>query len=195
MTVHDFTESLERSHRYADAPWWREVYEQAFHNLTEMTDVRADGWAQRAGIDRRLNMSDGTTVTVDEKVRDEDYGDIALERWSDQARRSLGWAQKDLMCDYVAYAVAPTRTCYLLPFKTLRAAVRCHGNDWRERAYHGLDGRALEPRPGGCRHRGRDGFWVILADNGTYQTESICVPVDVLLNAVRDRMVIQWVSA
>jgi hypothetical protein len=43
--------------------------------------------AQRGGIDRILTLECGRTYTVDEKVRMEDWPDILLERWSDEARR------------------------------------------------------------------------------------------------------------
>lgn len=174
--VHDFTECLDFSHQNADEPWWEQVYHHAFPNLAAMVDVRADGWAQRAGIDRRLCMSNGTTVTVDEKVRRKDYGDIALERWSDERRRKPGWVQKDLACDYIAYAVVPSTVCYLLPVKSLQVVWRCHGRRWIELAHASS----------------ANGYSIVSAHNRGYITQSIAIPPAVLLNALRDHMVIRW---
>src|SRR5690606_6534418 len=122
MVVHSFRESLERSNGYVDAPWWGEVYARAFPGFTSMMSVREDGWAQRGGIDRVITLKSGKTLTVDEKVREKSWGDILLERWSDERRGTPGWIQKDLACDYIAYAFAPDRRCYLLPFMQLRRA-------------------------------------------------------------------------
>lgn len=187
MTTHAFAESLEASHAQADAPWWEQVYQHAFGPRVTMLDVRDDGWAQRGGIDRQLHLPDGTVLKVDEKVRGKDWGDIALERWSDRDRRKPGWIQKKLTCDFIAYAFVPSQVCYLLPFHTLRRAWRRHGQEWIDAAEYGLVQQAR-----GGRHEGRDGFYVVWADNGHYVTENIAVPTQVLLDAIRDAMTIRW---
>ncbi|WP_273845440.1 hypothetical protein [Rubrobacter calidifluminis] len=166
--VHDFEESLKRSHAYEDAPWWREVYERAFHNLQEMVSVRQDGWAQRAGIDRRLILADGTVLSVDEKVRERDYPDFCLEYWSDRKRQIPGWVAKDLTCDYIAYAFVPSRTCYLLPFQLLRRAWREHHRRWVG-TYRKVE-----------------------ALNRGYVTVSVAVPIEVVLEAISDAMAVRW---
>jgi hypothetical protein len=35
--------------------------------------------------------------------------DFLLEYWSDYERRSPGWIEKDLACDFIAYAFVPSR--------------------------------------------------------------------------------------
>ena len=67
------------------------------------------------------------TYTVDEKVRTNDWPDVLLERWSDEARRIPGWVEKPLACDFIAYAFAPAGTCLLLPVAALQRAWRQHG--------------------------------------------------------------------
>lgn len=168
VTVHSFAESLARSSAEADNPIWGEIYRKAFHNFDSMTCVRADGWAQRGGIDRVLTLKSGKTLSVDEKVRAKDYGDVLLEYWSDERGRVPGWVAKDLACDFVAYAVLPARTCYLLPFQLLRRAWRANGADWVK------------------RHRR------ILAENIGYTTVSVGVPVVELFAALNDSMSITW---
>lgn len=168
MVVHDFGASLAYSHSQSDAPWWEQVYRQAFPSFAAMVDVRADGWAQRGGIDRQLVLRDGTTLAIDEKVRSKVYDDFLLERWSDQQRRTPGWMQKALTCDYIAYAFVPSRTCYLLPFQLLRRAWRLNGEDWIGK------------------------YRLVEAQNRGYVTESVAVPIAVVLDAVRDAMVVTW---
>lgn len=152
----------------ADAPFWLDVYRQAFPGLQAAVNVRDDGWAQRGGIDRVLTLKSGKTLNVDEKVRAKDYPDILLERWSDRDRRKPGWMQKDLACDFIAYAFVPSRRCYLLPFQTLRSAWLKNGREWIEKYQH------------------------VPAQNRTYVTESIAVPIDVLMAALQDAMVVSW---
>lgn len=171
MTVHNFRESLRRSHEYEDAPWWEEVYQKAFPTLAAMPSMRSDGWAQRGGIDRILVLADGTTLTIDEKVREKDYPDFCLEYWSDRKRRKPGWIAKDLTCDYIAYAFVPSRTCYLLPFQLLRAAWRDQHEAW-VRAYDKIE-----------------------AINEGYVTVSVAVPIGEVMSALVSAMTVQWSAA
>ena len=130
--VHDFRASLALSESYAAAPWWLDLYRKAFPSLVSAVSVCDDGWAQRGGIDRVLTLACGRVYTVDEKVRSADWPDILLEQWSDEARRSPGWVQKPLACDFIAYAFAPSRRCYLLPVAPLQRAWRLSGRQWVE---------------------------------------------------------------
>lgn len=166
--IHDFAESLAKSQAQADAPWWINVYREAFPNLASAVNVRDDGWAQRGGIDRVLTLTSGKTLSVDEKVREEDWPDILLEYWSDFARRIPGWVAKDLACDFIAYAFVPSRTCHLLPFQTLRRAWRLNCKDWVR------DFRRVE------------------AHNNGYTTVSVAVPTPTLLRAFGDAVTVKW---
>lgn len=165
--VHDFPTSLALSNSYADAPWWLDLYRIAFPTLVSAVSVRDDGWAQRGGIDRVLTLACGRTYTVDEKVRTNEWPDILLEQWSDEVRRSPGWVQKPLACDFIAYAFAPSRRCYLLPVAPLHRAWRMHGREWiacygQRRAYN----------PG----------WV---------SANVPVPIPVLMNAMVEAMIVR----
>lgn len=168
MTVHDFKKSLALSAEQADAPWWEEVYRGAFHNFAGMTCVRNDGWAQRGGIDRVIILESGKSLTVDEKVRAEDWPDILLEYYSSWEHRTPGWVAKDLACDYIAYAFIPSQTCYLLPFPQLRKA-------WRDNC---LSWTKIHPR--------------IEAKNEGYTTVACAVPIDALMAAISQASVIKW---
>lgn len=131
--VHRFADSLAASERYSDADWWLPIYRRAFPRLASAVSVRQDGWAQRGGIDRILTLECGRTFTVDEKVRMENWPDVLLEQWSDEARRVPGWIQKPLACDFIAYAYAPSGVCYLLPVAPLQRAWRQRGREWVQR--------------------------------------------------------------
>lgn len=174
MTVHGFTRSLDWAAHHADAPWWEEAYRAAFPGLVSLAVVRDDGWAQRGGIDRVLTLGSGKTLTIDEKVRDRDYGDFLIEYWSDARRRVPGWAVNDAACDYIAYAFVPSGRCYLLPFQELRRATVERGREWVERyrepqhvAYNRQSGRRWE-------------------------THFVPVPIPVVLSAITDAMLVRF---
>ena len=176
--IHNFAESLAKSHAQENAPWWPAVYAKAFPGYLSAVSVRQDGWAQRGGIDRVVTLSSGKTVTVDEKVRGKSYGDFALEQWSDFGRRKPGWMQKDLACDYVAYAFVPDELCYLLPFLSLRRAWLDNGKDWLAWAKEGTGG-----------------YRFVDAGNKGYVTRSVAVPIPDLLAAVARAQIVDWAAA
>ena len=175
MTVHNFSKSLSRSHDMEDAPWWDVVYRKAFPGFLAAHSVRQDGWAQRGGIDRVIQLSSGKSVTVDEKIRMKSYPDILLEQWSSAERRVPGWMQKDLACDFIAYAFVPDERCYLFPFLTLRRAWLENGRDWIELA-----------------RENQDGFRRVEAKNVGYTTVSIAVPIPNLLAALHKAQIVDW---
>lgn len=111
-----------------------------------------------------LTLACGRTYTVDEKVRTNDWPDILLEQWSDEARRSPGWIQKPLACDFIAYAFAPSRRCYLLPVVPLQRAWRLFGRQWI------------------------NDFEQKRALNLGYVSASVPVPIDVLMSAMTRAM-------
>lgn len=165
--VHDFHASLALSQRYSDATWWLDLYHMAFPTLISAVSVRDDGWAQRGGIDRVLTLACGRTYTVDEKVRTSEWPDILLEEWSDEERKSPGWILKPLACDFIAYAFAPSRRCYLLPVAPLQRAWRLNGEGWAE------------------------AFGYRRARNPGYMTACVPVPIPVLMREIMRAMVVQ----
>lgn len=178
MTIHNFKKSLELSHKRDDEPFWEAIYRKAFGiDFLGFHSIKNDGVAQRAGIDRVVVLQSTKVVTVDEKVRDSHYPDILLEIWSDYAKRVPGWAhpKKKLLCDYIAYAVLPTQTCYLLPYPTLRSALQENAKDWISLA--------------DCKQEGF--LWVDAANSG-YITRSLIVPTDVLLDSFRESLTVTW---
>jgi hypothetical protein len=189
VTVHNFESSLRRSHSYADAPWWNEVYDNLFPGCM-VQDMRTDGWWQRAGIDRRLHLLNGTSVSVDEKVREEDWPDFALEAfwdWRGSAEGSAdGWMQlaanNQLACDYLAYAFVPSQTCYLLPMRELARAWTIHRREWWNLAKE----KARGFRFADAKNSGRGGRG--------YVTRSVCVPRNIVFGAITEVMRTTWTA-
>lgn len=165
--IHDFYTCLKRSHAYSEASWWQQVYNNAFGEC-KLTSINEDGWLQRNGIDRLVEIKGGRVVSIDEKVREKDWNDILLERWSNRERKTPGWVQKPLRCDFIAYAFAPSQTCYLLPFLTLRTVWARNGREWIRK------------------------YPKILARNYNYTTECIAIPIDILMKKLGDAMKVEW---
>jgi hypothetical protein len=168
--VADFQADLKFSHDQADAPFWGEVYREAFPDMDSMTNVRKDGWAQRGGIDRIITTTSGRTWKIDEKVRREKWNDILLEMKSDIDRDTPGWVVKDLVCDFIAYAFLPTQECYLLPIHPLQRAWRLHGALWVKQY--------------GTKKAPNKGWWTL----------SCPVPIPILMRKISEAMFIRWKS-
>lgn len=130
---------------------------------------------QKAGIDRIVELNSGKLILIDEKVRQYFYNDILLEIWSSYEDKIKGWAIKDLHTDYIAYAFASVKKCFMIPFQTLRRALKINGNKWLYKAKNNLDN-----------------FHLVKSKNLTYTTISICVPTNILLEEVKNNILIEW---
>jgi hypothetical protein len=170
MSVHNFDESLRLSHAQGEEGHWRAVYQQFFTNFHQMVDMRHDGEHQRRGIDRIVILANGQKVNIEEKYSTYKYPTILLERWSNQAAKKPGWAQKELEADWLAYAQLPNAKTFMLPWRAVRKAWLTNGKSWLEE------------------------YNVIEARNQGYVTECIAVPDQVLLRAVASCMEVPWVS-
>lgn len=184
--------SFEASSRYAASVKASAVWEPfyrghftGFVGMVELPNIRCT--AQLLGIDHVVTLSSGKQYRVDAKVRNMAYpGDFLLEYLGDEARGAPGWIEKDLQADYLAVIWMRSRCGALLPFESLRLAWVRRGEEWKAKALYGCS------RPWPKRHEGSDGFCHVMAGNRdartgrTWRTLSVCVPMDVLLDEVRD---------
>lgn len=165
--VHDFKESLEFSHKADELPFWESCYRKAFPTMQTMVNHREDGDHQRQGIDRSVILSNGKQLWIDEKVRKKDYGDILLEYVSNDRTNAPGWVCKPLLSDYIAYAIIPSGRCYLLPVPQLQTAWRENRTVWMKT----------------CKKKH--------AQNASYKTLNLAVPVKTLFPAIGNCLRIQ----
>lgn len=165
--VHDFQERLQFSTSHVNEPFWLAVYAKAFPNMECAMPVTEKSQGQYLGIDRVIYLHSGKTLYVDEKLRESDYPDIALEYISNDQTNSPGWIEKELLIDYIAYAFLPSRRCYLFDWLMLRRA-------W-------IEFKAVWLAE----------YFLIPAKNSYYTTWSVAVPTDVLLKAVKNASIIQ----
>lgn len=163
---HDFNERNEWSKKAKQEAFWEAVYQQAFPSIVKCEFI-TDLVHQRNGVDRLLTLSNGITLTVDEKARDRfDTGDILLEYLSNDRTGAPGWIEKDATIDYLAVGFVPSKRCYLFDWRMLRQAWFKHKDAWMVQY-------RLPP-----------------ADNRTYKTWSVAVPIKVLQSAMLNAMII-----
>jgi len=165
--VHNFQESLQKSHEAEDNPIWERIYRKAFPDFVGMQTYREDGFWQRQGVDRGVLLKTSKQLLIDEKVRTKDYGDILLEYLSSEEHETPGWICKPLQCDYIAYLIEPASRCYLLPTIQLQSAWNEFGEQWIR------DYKRIE------------------AKNETYTTISCAVPAKVLFPAIGKQLRVQ----
>jgi hypothetical protein len=171
--THDFAEDLGWSQAASHEPFWQAVYEKAFPDMIANVLAAGDTQAQRHGIDRWIHLSTGKVLAIDEKKRSEDWPDVALEYRHEGKVEMLGWIEKPLLIDFLAYAYMPSKTCLLLPWQLLRRTWLAHRDEWKDLAKQEVKG-----------------FKLIKAPNRNYTTHSIGVPKSYLLERLRASQII-----
>ena len=166
--MNNFNKDIAFSHSAEDLEIWETIYAKAFPGLQTFTNVREDGELQRHGIDRTLILSSGKAIYIDEKVRRENYGDILLEYVSNDKKNTPGWCEKPLFCDYIAYAVLPNNTCYMLPVESLQTAWGRNKKEWINK------------------------YGIRTAKNQGYQTLNCPLPINVLFKAMGETLRIKF---
>ena len=139
---------------------FNEFYYKAFPNIKEI-EFCEDMERQRKGFDKIIHFNNGNWFAIDEKKRRVDYGDILLEIWSVDNRKR-GWLYT-CQCDYIVYAIMPTKKIYLLPTLLLKKAWITNRDKW------------IKYKP-------------IIAPNNGYVTESRAIEIKELLSAISYEM-------
>jgi hypothetical protein len=134
-------------------------YYQIFPHLDKI-EIVIDKEQQKKGIDKFLILKSGKRISIDEKIRRKDYGDILLEEYSDFDRKVAGWLNKDKYTDYISYVVLPAEKIYLFPFLNLQLAWLKNYKNW-------------------LKQYGRRS-----AENNGWTTTNIPIPTEVLLNEI-----------
>lgn len=160
IKVNDFKIDLEWSLDSSEDKLFNDFYYKAFPNIKQI-EFCEDMERQRKGFDKIIHFENGNWFAIDEKKRRIDYGDILLEIWSVD-RKKRGWLYT-CQCDYIVYAIMPTKKVYLLPTVLLKKAWITNRDKW------------IKYKP-------------IIARNKTYVTESRSIKTDELLSAISNEM-------
>jgi hypothetical protein len=166
--VHDFKKELAFSEKASHEPFWQAVYKKAFPDMVwnQLCPGKIQG--QYLGIDRVVYLRSGKTLNIDEKKRKKDRNDFFLEYESKGPKyQAIGWMEKDLQIDYLAYAFMPSKRCYILPWQLLRKVWIEHKNEWFKK---------YEKKPG---------------KNDGYDTWGLCVPIFAVTSRIKEGLFIQ----
>lgn len=160
--MNDFCLDLKYSLDERDNKIFDDFYYSAFP-LLEKIEFCESMEFQTKGIDKLLYLQTSKVISIDEKKRRKDYGDIALELWKNKERKKPGWLFYS-QCDYIVYAIIPSNKVFLLPTLLLQLAWKNNKFDWLSKY----------PRK--------------LADNKFYHTENICIPENVIIEAIKNEL-------
>ena len=154
-----FEKDLNYSLDLEDDKIFNEVYYKKFPHLKRIETI-TDIARQRKGIDKILHLHCGKKILIDEKKRRKDYGDILIEEYSDLDKKKVGWISREKYTDYIVYFVMPSKKVYFLPFILMQLAWIENYEIWKNKY-----GRKI-------------------ADNKTYKTSNIPVPLKVLTESL-----------
>jgi hypothetical protein len=128
--IHDFNNSLDKSHKAEELPIREDLYRSFFGELfASVSHYPKDG--QRQGLDACVLTPNLHSILISEKVRPkEPYRDIALEYWSDLEKGTKGWICTTIIPHYICYVVLALGIGYLLPVVQTRIAWAKNRRDW-----------------------------------------------------------------
>lgn len=165
MAMNNFKVDLKYSLEARDLEGLDQFYHKVFPNL-ERIELVEDKERQLRGIDKILHFKNGKQISIDEKKRRTTYPDILLEEYSNWENRKVGWLGKEKYTDYIIYIKTQSMEIYFLPFLLLQMV-------WIKnyKAWLGKYGR-------------------IFSDNKYYRTSNIPVPTEILLETLKNEMVL-----
>ena len=167
MKVSDFNDDLDYSMAASDESFWDAVYLRAFPDMAVSIPNPVLSQSQMLGIDRVIHLKSGRTLYVDEKKRRGTWDDILLEYRSNDNTGAQGWMNKQLLIDYLAYAFMDTKVIYVMDWLSLRRVWIENGLKWSTQ------------------------FKTITAKNKGYNTLSLAVPIQTLMESINNSIKIQ----
>lgn len=176
-SVNNWEESLEKGSNDKYFPFLDEVYKRAFYNFDFCKRSKNGNTpAQKTGADVIVYLTSDRVERIDEKFRyRKDWSDIALEYISNETRQTLGWMEKDLGIDYLCYAFVLIKRVYLFPWQQLKIVWNQNKIDWLKLA-----------------EQKKNGFSIVKAPNFSYYTLSCAIPTDLLIDKIKESIVIQF---
>lgn len=164
---HNFNAQLRYSEDPKDDAFWINAYRSFFPNFAGAVLNSGKNEGQYRGVDRLVYLSNDRVLRIDEKKREGRYNDMLIEYLSNDQTGAVGWIEKPLAIDYIAYAVMATRQVRLLDWLTLQRAWFANRDTWKRECFH------------------------VQARNPGYVTHSVAVPFYKLLRAMNEVSLIQ----
>lgn len=162
IKCNDFHIDLRYSIERQDDKTLDSFYLKTFPQANKVEFVK-DLQQQKKGVDKIIYFPNNKTITIDEKKRRKDYGDILLELVSNDQKRTPGWLYYS-QCDYIVYAILDAKKIYMLPVLLLQMAWVKNKSKWLKE------------------------YKQVAAKNEWYLTINIPIPTNVLLNSISEEM-------
>lgn len=167
----DFYMDLEKSRTHEEM--WKEFYQKRFPGYRELINTQdTKCQLQQDGVDRIVIDSDGTRISIEEKVLNDVHNEICFEWLSNSLTRKPGWIEQNLLCDYLAYAFAPTKEIYFYEWRALRKVWIEYGEYWKK----SLGCKQIESKT-----MSRNGY--------SYLTYSCAVPIYIVDQCYREALI------
>jgi hypothetical protein len=164
-----FYEDLAYSNNKEDELFWENAYKTFFSDYKSMEKIN-NLELQRIGRDRIVYLKTGLEIYIDEKKRRTHYDDDIFLEYKDilkNGEERPGWMEKPLKINYLAYAIMPIRSVFLLDWQMLRKLWSINKEKWM---------KTYISKP---------------AKNMGYITYGLIVPLDVLYKEI-GRMTVIW---
>lgn len=130
----DFDDSLKISDSEEIEKILKEVYLKYFPNMVGMIKNESKkSNSQEKGVDRIIYLDNLKTITIDEKIRKDDYADFLLEYVSNDYTGAVGWIEKDLSIDYILYVILSTKKAFLLDWRILKITWDFNKVEWKKK--------------------------------------------------------------
>ena len=126
--INDFHTDLAYSLETVNEKELNSFYLQFFFLAKRVENV-TDLEIQKKGIDKFIHCSNGKIISIDEKIRRKDYGDILVETYSNLEQKKYGWIIYS-QCDFIAYIIQPTKKLYMLPTTILQKTCFRNYSKW-----------------------------------------------------------------
>jgi len=172
--MNNFKDQLKYS--YEDPGVFEEAYKRYFPGYVGSKFVENKD-EQYRGIDKILFMRDGRQISVDEKKRGIDYGDILLEIFSNDKSKRLGWSLT-AESEYICYYVVPIKTFYFMRVLEIRKWIVDNGEDIKKVLKGGNVKNIIK----------------VVAKNPGYNTISIAVKTQVLESCLTEFGIVKLIE-
>ncbi len=157
-----FRQDLQFSFDEGVKDYWVKLYSKYFVGYSHHIDNLEKNADQVAGIDTYIHLKNGKVITIDQKVRDSKFDDVALEFVSINEKNKPGWICDDsYRPDFIMYYIIPLKKCYLLPVPQLQLMWKVYGQ----------------------RFIAKYGQKKVVNDN--YTTLICCVPINIIYEGIK----------
>jgi hypothetical protein len=159
-----FMADLRASHENSLLPYWEAHYRKYFPGLIYIHSCLHDGFYQKLGVDRVIDLEHARSIYIEEKADYHPHSEnFAIEIWSNQQNSTPGCFIKPTLADYFAYSF-PTAPggpkVYMIPVREFQAAYAGGGREWHAK------------------------FKSFSCKTGAYTTTGLVIPRDFLLDEV-----------